>query len=110
MASATITSGHASAWLNTEGWGCLRRATFLCSSICAATPRPRVSSSRQDMYGPSVAPAGTEPPGPTMARVQTVALGPTYTGATLRAPRLTSAARRCAKSSTVALACTSRQS
>ena len=49
MASATNTSGHASAWLSIDGWGCLRRAILLCCSICAATPRPRTSSSRQDM-------------------------------------------------------------
>ena len=49
MASATNTSGYANTWLSIDGWGCLKRAIFLCSSICAATPRPRTSSSRHDM-------------------------------------------------------------
>jgi len=49
MASATNTSGYANTWLKIDGWGCLKRAIFLCSSICAATPRPRTSSSRHDM-------------------------------------------------------------
>ena len=95
-ASATRTSGHASIWLHADGCGWRILASFLCSSICAAHPRARTSSSRQDMYGPRVAPAGTDPPGPTIARVHTVALGPRYTGATRSAPLLTSAALRCA--------------
>ena len=52
------------------------RAIFLCSSICAIVFGLVTSSSRQDMYGPRVAPCGTTPPGPTIARVQTVEPGP----------------------------------
>ena len=92
--SQTNTIGHASICEPKPGWGCRMRAIFLCSSICAMVLGLDTSSSRQDMYGPRVAPWGTTPPGPTMARVQTVDPGPRYTGATLSAPLRTSAARR----------------